>query len=154
MKIERLSLQAFGPYVKRQDIDFAALSKRHIFLIQGETGAGKTILLDAITYALYGKSSGGERGDLESMRCRFAKEHLPTFVELIFSIQAVRYRFYREVRVHQKRSGEVTWKMQIDGGCYENGEYQPFFENCKLKLLEEKAEELIGLSHADRKSVV
>lgn len=148
MKIERLSLQAFGPYVKRQDIDFASLSKHHLFLIQGETGAGKTMILDAITYALYGKSSGGERGDLESMRCRFAKLEVPTFVELIFSIHEIRYRFYRELRGHKKRSGEMTWRMRIDGGSYHQDCYVPFFENCKLKLLEEKAEELIGLTHA------
>lgn len=147
MKIERLSFQAFGPYIKRQDIDFATLAQRHLFLIQGETGAGKTIILDAITYALYGKSSGGERGDFESMRCRSAKPDVPTFVELIFWIEEKRYRFYRELQMHKKRNGEEIIKMSIDGGSYEEQRYLPFFENCKLKALEEKAEELIGLSH-------
>lgn len=147
MKIEHLSLQAFGPYVQRTEIDFTALARHHLFLIQGETGAGKTILLDAITYALYGKSSGGERGDLESMRCRFAKQEVPTFVELIFSVDEKRYRFYREIQLHQKRNKEVEWRMRIDGGRLISDHYEPFFENCKLKALEEKAEELIGLSH-------
>lgn len=147
MKIEHLSLQAFGPYVERTEIDFTALARHHLFLIQGETGAGKTILLDAITYALYGKSSGGERGDLESMRCRFAKQEVPTFVELIFSVDEKRYRFYREIQLHHKRNKDVEWRMRIDGGRLMSDHYEPFFENCKLKALEEKAEELIGLSH-------
>lgn len=147
MRLERLRLQAFGPYVEEQQIDFQALAQKHLFLIRGETGAGKTAILDAITYALYGKSSGGERGDMESMRCRYAKAELDTFVELIFWIQDKRYRFYREVKVRKKRNGETAFKLRIAAGTYDQDEFLPFFENPKLKLVEEKAEALIGLTH-------
>ena len=64
-----LRLQAFGPYPRAEEIDFTKLIPSGLFLIRGETGAGKTAILDAITYALYGRSSGGGRGDLFSMRC-------------------------------------------------------------------------------------
>ena len=71
MRPEILKLQAFGPYVKQQCINFHVFDEQHLFLIQGETGSGKTMLLDAMTYALYGKSSGSQREDLYSMpRCR------------------------------------------------------------------------------------
>ena len=66
MRPEILKLQAFGPYVKQQCINFHVFDEQHLFLIQGETGSGKTMLLDAMTYALYGKSSGSQREDLYS----------------------------------------------------------------------------------------
>ncbi len=148
MRIERLSLQAFGPYVKRQDINLEELAKHHLFLIRGATGAGKTVILDAITYALYGKSSGGERGDLQAMRSRLASDDLPTTVELIFSIHAKRYRFYREIKIGKKRNGEPLYKMNVNGGELRNGTFYPFFENCKISALEKQAEKLIGFTHA------
>ena len=58
MKPIRLELQAFGPYVTKQVIDFEKLSEKGIFLIKGPTGSGKTTIFDAMTFALYGGSSG------------------------------------------------------------------------------------------------
>ena len=63
-----LSIEAFGPFVAKQTIDFSRFAKAGLFLIHGVTGAGKTALLDAMTYALYGRSSGGGRGDFAAMR--------------------------------------------------------------------------------------
>ena len=80
---EKLVIQAFGPYVEKQEIDFSDISSHHLFLIQGETGSGKTMLLDAITFALFGKSSGGQRESMEAMRSRFASDDIHTFVEFI-----------------------------------------------------------------------
>lgn len=148
MRIERLSFQAFGPYIKRQDLAFHELSQHHLFLMRGQTGAGKTAILDAITYALFGKSSGGDRGDFEKMRCRGASADESTFVELIFSLHGKRYRFYREIVVGRKRNGEELYKVNVNGGEYDNDVFLPFYENCKRTLLDEKAEALIGLSHA------
>ncbi len=82
MKPVNLVFQAFGPYLGRQSIDFEALGRAGLFLIRGETGAGKTVILDAITFALYGRSSGGARGELSAMRCQFAAEDTPT--EILF----------------------------------------------------------------------
>lgn len=61
MKPTSIRFQAFGPYVEEQRVDFEELEKNGLFLICGETGAGKTTILDAICYALYGESSGGGR---------------------------------------------------------------------------------------------
>ena len=70
MKPVSVRFQCFGPYVDEQFIDFKDLEKSGLFLICGETGAGKTTILDAMCYALYGKSSGGFRGELEDMPSR------------------------------------------------------------------------------------
>lgn len=147
MRIEQVRLQAFGPYVEQQVIDFTQLQS-HLFLIRGETGAGKTAILDAITYALYGHSSGGDRGEFETMRSRMASDKTMTYVECIFCIQQHRYRFYRQIEVHKKRNDELVLKTKIDAGELLEDGFHPFFENNKQRMIEEKAQQLIGLSHA------
>lgn len=148
MQIEKISFQAFGPYVDKVELAMDELAKHHLFLIKGPTGAGKTVILDAITFALYGKSSSGERGDFEAMRSRMASEKQNTFVELIFKIHGHRYRFYREIAAGKKRSGEIRYKQSVNGGELIENQFYPFFENCKMTLLEKQAEKLIGLNHA------
>ena len=69
MKPLKIEFEAFGPYVGHEEVDFEALSSRGLFLICGKTGIGKTMILDAMTFALYGKSSGNGRNDFEAMRC-------------------------------------------------------------------------------------
>lgn len=148
MRIERISFQAFGPYVNKVELAMDELSQHRLFLIKGATGAGKTVILDAITFALYGKSSSGERGDFEAMRSRMANENQKTYVELVFIIREHRYRFYREIVVGKKRSGEVRFKVNVNGGELIDDQFYPFFENCKMTMLEKQAEKLIGLNHA------
>lgn len=148
MRIEKISFQAFGPYVNKVELAMDELFQHHLFLIKGATGAGKTVILDAITFALYGKSSSGERGDFESMRSRCANDKQKTFVELIFTVQDHRYRFYREIAIGKKRSGELLYKVNVNGGEIIEDRFYPFFENCKMTLLEKQAEKLIGLNHA------
>lgn len=142
-----LQMQAFGPYVEKQSIDFTDWKEQHLFLIRGETGSGKTMILDAMTYALYGKSSGGQREDLESMRSRMAEDDQKTFVDFTFTMQNREYRFYRQVEVRTKRNKEKVCKVSVDAGELIDGVFYPFFENPKLRNVEEKAEELIGLTH-------
>ena len=80
-----LRLQAFASYKDEQIIEFDKLSANEIFLIHGKTGSGKTSILDAITYSLFGKSSGDSRGELENMRCRnYGVGETPTEIEFIF----------------------------------------------------------------------
>lgn len=148
MRPEILKLQAFGPYVKQQCINFHVFDEQHLFLIQGETGSGKTMLLDAMTYALYGKSSGSQREDLYSMRSRFAEVQDATVVDFQFQLHQRTYRFVRTITMRKKRNQELTPQMQIDAGEIVDGEFAPFFENPKLKNVEEKAVELLGLSYA------
>ena len=84
MKPISVRFKCFGPYMEEQTVDFEKLSNNGIFLICGETGSGKTTILDAICYALFGKSSGGLRQGIEVMRCKSAKKADKTIVEYIF----------------------------------------------------------------------
>lgn len=140
-----LTMQAFGPYVTSQKIDFSTFP--HLFLIRGETGSGKTMILDAITYALYGKSSGGQREGFESMRSRFVKDDVPTLVDFSFELKGHLYHFMRKVEVKEKKNKEKAVKLTLDAGEIIEGNFYPFFENPKLKNIEEKAISLIGLTH-------
>jgi exonuclease SbcC len=90
----KLTVQAFGPYAGEQVFDFAALEGRSFFLIHGPTGAGKTSILDAFCFALYGQASGAR--DPRQMRSDHAKPDCPTEVTFDFSIGADRYRIRRQ----------------------------------------------------------
>ncbi|MEG2189477.1 MAG: AAA family ATPase, partial [Christensenella sp.] len=111
MMPELLTFEAFGPYVKKQTVDFTKLMKAGLFLIHGETGAGKTTVLDAMTYAMFGESSGGERGEISAMRSAFAADEQDTVVEFTLSANGKRYRFTRGVRIRTKRNGEKEPQM-------------------------------------------
>ncbi|MCB2154420.1 AAA family ATPase [bacterium] len=108
MRPVRLDLAAFGPYPGAQTIDFGELGDRLFFLITGPTGAGKTSILDAICFALYGESSGGER-DAARMRSDYASPDTPTRVRFDFQLGSERYRIEREPRQEiAKQRGEGT----------------------------------------------
>ncbi len=105
MKPLKLTMQAFGPYATRQEVDFAAIG-HGLFLITGPTGSGKTTIFDAIKYALYGVTSGQFRNARE-MRCAQAKGTDLTYVELLFEHAGCEYRAYRApVQVRPKKRGE------------------------------------------------
>jgi exonuclease SbcC len=94
MKPIQLKLQGFGPYKEETIIDFTRFMKDGLFLITGPTGAGKTTLFDAMTFALYGKSSGSVR-DERNFRSDLVGDQTPTYVELIFELQGKLYRIRR-----------------------------------------------------------
>ena len=93
MKPHQLSIEAFGPYAERVAIDFDALSGEGLFLIHGSTGAGKTFLLDAICFALYGEVSGDR--SVKGLRSDHAGPLAVPRVELEFSAGGCRYRVQR-----------------------------------------------------------
>ncbi|SDD61259.1 exonuclease SbcC [Cupriavidus sp. YR651] len=119
MKPLYLKLQAFGPFAATETIDFTRLGEQAFFLIHGPTGAGKTTLLDAICFALYGDTSGGER-NAQDMRSANADPALRTEVTLEFSLGAMRYRVTRsptQDRPSQRAAGgfvKETAKAQLD----------------------------------------
>jgi len=93
MKPHQLTIEAFGPYAERVSIDFDALSDEGLFLIHGSTGAGKTFLLDALSFALYGEVSGDR--SVKGLRSDHAGPQAVPRVELEFSAGGRRYRVQR-----------------------------------------------------------
>lgn len=94
MKPLKLTLQAFGSYIDRTEIDFERLGENRIFLISGPTGGGKTTLLDAMCFALYCRATGGRRS-WAGMRAAGAPPEQETLVEFEFTLGRERYRFCR-----------------------------------------------------------
>ena len=94
MKPITLTLCGWGPFRDSQTVDFTKLSENGIFLITGQTGAGKTTVFDGITYALYGNMSGEIR-EKNSVRSDFAEDDTPTFAELVMQHNGEVYRIYR-----------------------------------------------------------
>lgn len=148
-----LRMGAFGPYAKEETIDFSAFQDSGLFLIYGPTGAGKSAILDGMTYALYGKSSGGVRGDFSSMRCQYAAEGQPTFLELTFSHRGETYRFSRSLR-EVRRKGQRDYEEQISAGPLREGVLYPFAANIKKRNAEEYAVSLLGLTYEQFRQVV
>ena len=85
MKPLNLTMQAFGPYANTVTVDFSRFEGDGLFLITGDTGAGKTTIFDAICYALYDRTSAGEKGtDSQKLRSKYADETTLSYVELTF----------------------------------------------------------------------
>lgn len=150
-----IRFQCFGPYMKQQFIDFTKLEKNGLFLICGETGSGKTTILDAMCYALYGKSSGGLRDDMSVMRCKLAKPQDETFVEYIFESGEQRYRFFRSLKPPKKQDAKTKLNLKCECQMMVDGEFVPLPDaKGNPTFLNAKAEQLIGLTYAQFRQVI
>lgn len=109
MRPVKLAISAFGPYAGKVELDMDKLGERGLYLITGDTGAGKTTIFDAITFALYGEVSGENREPV-MFRSKYADPDTPTFVELVFSYAGKEYRVTRNPEYERptKRGAGMT----------------------------------------------
>lgn len=156
MKPLKLIIQAFGPYPKREVVDFEELSKADIFLIKGPTGSGKTTIFDAMSMALYGKSTGeedkvkGGRNNLEIWRCNQADWSTETLVEFTFEARGRKYQFIRRL-IPKKTKLDPVYAVNVTD---DNGDFVAIDDCKKDSELNAKAEEIIGLNSNQFRQVV
>lgn len=118
MRPIKLTVQAFGPYVNNTVIDFSELGEGGLYLITGDTGAGKTTIFDAITYALYDKPSGSIR-DESMFRSKYADNNTPTYVELLFSFRGKEYKVTRKLSYKKhKKAGIETMTLDKEENMF------------------------------------
>lgn len=114
MRPIKLVLSAFGPYASKIELDLSKLGENGVYLITGDTGAGKTTIFDAITFALFGKPSGDIR-DVKTLRSEYANEEIETYVELDFIYHDEEYHIYRRPEytyTHVQKNGEVKQRSK------------------------------------------
>lgn len=116
MKPVKLILSAFGPYAGTTEIDFERLGGQGLYLITGDTGAGKTTIFDAIAFALYGEASGDVRKS-DMFRSKYAKDEVPTFVAFTFDYRGKRYYIKRNPEYQRPKgrgTGYTTQKAEAE----------------------------------------
>lgn len=146
MRPVKLTMSAFGSYAGVEEIDFTKM-QHGLFLVTGDTGAGKTTIFDAITYALYDRTSGGSR-DGNMMRSQYASDDTETFVEYVFSYRGEVYRVRRNPEYMRKGKRNyadgsprlVKEMAKVSLILPDGSEFQG-----KKKEVDHKIEEIIGL---------
>lgn len=123
MKPIKLSICGFGPYAgKMSDIEFSKFEDKGLFLISGDTGAGKTMIFDAICYALYGTTSGAYR-DTKNLRSEYASPDTKSYVDFYFSHQGREYHVWRQLAYErEKKRGEGVTTESENAILYIEGE--------------------------------
>ncbi len=142
MKPVILTISAFGPYAGNTQIDFEQFGGQGLYLITGDTGAGKTTIFDAIAFALYGEASGDVRR-ADMFRSKYAKDEVPTFVSFTFDYRGKRYMVKRNpeyLRPKGRGSGYTLQKAEAE--LVYPDERQPV---TKSKEVTRAITELIGL---------
>lgn len=135
-------MSAFGPYAGQVEIDFEKLGNKGLYLIAGDTGAGKTTIFDAIVFALYGEASGNNR-DKNMFRSKYAKPEVPTFVELEFENKGEHYKIRRNPDyMRPAKRGEGETRESADATLTFSSGKAPI---TKMKEVTLAVEELIGL---------
>ena len=141
MRPLKLKISAFGPYAGVAEFDFEKLGTGGLYLITGDTGAGKTTIFDAITYALYGEPSGKNR-EPSMLRSKYAADSTPTEVELVFR--------YRDQEYTVRRNPEYEREAKRGGGTTKQGaNAEILFPNggsiSKIKEVDQAIKEIVGI---------
>ena len=147
MRPERLRISAFGPYAGEEDVDFSVLENHTLFLICGPTGAGKSTILDAMCYALYGKTSGAVRSG-EDLRSNYVGYDRKTYVEFDFAIGDRHYRIYRSpTQLLERQKGDRSKPVEHKGKAdfYEIDEEGKEKAHITSKGVDSAVEKLLGV---------
>lgn len=142
MRPIRMTVSAFGPFAEETEIDFSKLGDSGLYLVTGDTGAGKTTIFDAIVYALYGEASGeGRQGSM--FRSKYAKLETRTFVELEFACN-------NQIYVVSRNPGYTRQRLKGTGTATQKSDARLVFQDDRQPvtgLLEvtKKITEIIGL---------
>lgn len=144
MRPLKLTMSAFGPYAQQTEIDFEKLGERGLYLITGDTGAGKTTIFDALIFALYGEASGNLREN-GMFRSKYAEAQTPTWVELTFLYRGKVYVVRRNPEYQRpKDRGEGMTMQKADAVLtYPDGHVVT-----KVKEVTAAVTELIGLNRS------
>ena len=151
MKPVKLKISAFGPYAGEiPEIRFDQFEERGLFLISGDTGAGKTTIFDAICYALYGETSGSYR-DSKNLRSEYADPETESYVDFYFTHQGKSYHVRRTPAYERKKNrGEGTTLQKENAAFYE--EDKPPIEG--LKPVEQAVRDLLHIDRSQFKQIV
>ncbi len=150
MKPIKLIISAFGPYAdKMPEIRFEDFEEKGLFLISGDTGAGKTTIFDAICYALYGKTSGSYR-DTRNLRSEYAKDDVESYVDFYFSHQGRNFHVYRQPEYERpKKTGTGFRTIKERAVLYEEG--QPPIEG--ITVVNSTIKELLNIDDEQFKQI-
>lgn len=142
MRPKQITMSAFGPYAEKTVIDMDKLGTKGLYLITGDTGAGKTTIFDAISYALFGEASGDVR-DASMFRSKYADKETPTFVELVFEYNGKEYKVKRNpeyMRPNKKGDGETKETAKAEMILPDGSDVN------KITEVNEKIKELLGVN--------
>lgn len=140
----KLIMSAFGPYAGSTEVDFTSLGERGLYLITGDTGAGKTTIFDAITFALYGEASGEIR-EASMLRSKYADVKTPTFVELTFTLGEKEYRIRRNPEYSRPKARGEGFTVQKSDAELILSDGQPV---TRQKDVNQKIIELLGIDRS------
>lgn len=153
MKPIKLTMQAFGPFAQTETIEFDKLGTNPLFLINGPTGSGKTSILDAICFALYGETTGNERQGIQ-MRCDMAAPTLLTEVTLEFSLHGKSYRVIRSPEQEApKARGEGMTVRKHTAALYEITDEEKLITS-KTTQVKTEVSNIIGLNETQFRQVM
>ncbi|EDP57221.1 SMC family ATPase, partial [Vibrio sp. AND4] len=153
MKPIKLTMQAFGPFAQIETVEFDKLGTNPLFLINGPTGSGKTSILDAICFALYGETTGNERQGIQ-MRCDTAAPTLLTEVTLEFSLHGKVYRVIRSPEQEApKARGEGTTVRKHTAALYEITDEEKLITS-KTTQVRVEVTNIIGLNETQFRQVM
>ncbi|ALX48577.1 AAA family ATPase [Lentibacillus amyloliquefaciens] len=153
MRPIKLTMTAFGPYKQTERIDFNELNGNKLFVIAGNTGAGKTTIFDAICFALYGSASGSDREDNRMLRSDFAPDDKHTSIELEFEIHGRHYRILRQLG-HVKKGNKSKTGERYEFYEKVDGREVPCVDRQMVSEIDKKLEAIIGLTQDQFKQIV